>query len=62
MDPILISEPSSTKNADRQRDPDAHSVKKGNQWNFGYKAHIVTDRDTGLVHHPLFIVTCAVLP
>ena len=51
VDSTLISAPSSTKNADRQRDPDAHSVKKGNQWHFGYKAHIGTDRDTGLVHH-----------
>ena len=29
----------------------AHSVKKGNQWHFGYKAHIGVDKDSGLVHH-----------
>ena len=51
VDSTLIAAPSSTKNADRQRDPEAHSVKKGNQWYFGYKAHIGVDKDTGLVHH-----------
>lgn len=51
VDSTLISAPSSTKNADRQRDPEAHSVKKGNQWHFGYKAHIGVDKNTGLVHH-----------
>ena len=34
----------------KKRDPDARSVKKGNQWHFGYKAHIGVDKDTGLVH------------
>ena len=51
VDSTLIAAPSSTKNADRQRDPEAHSVKKGNQWYFGYKAHIGVDKDTSLVHH-----------
>ena len=51
VDSTLIAAPSSTKNADRKRDPEAHSVKKGNQWYFGYKAHIGVDKDTGLVHH-----------
>lgn len=51
VDSTLIAAPSSTKNADKKRDPDAHSVKKGNQWHFGYKAHIGVDKDTGLVHH-----------
>ncbi len=51
VDSTLIAAPSSTKNADRKRDPDAHSVKKGNQWYFGYKAHIGVDKDTGLIHH-----------
>ncbi len=51
VDSTLIAAPSSTKNSDRKRDPDAHSVKKGNQWYFGYKAHIGVDKDTGLVHH-----------
>lgn len=46
----LISAPSSTKNQEKKRDPDAHSVKKGNTWNFGYKAHVGVDKDSGLVH------------
>ena len=45
----LIAAPSSTKNEKKERDPDAHQVKKGNQWYFGYKGHIAVDRDTGLV-------------
>lgn len=50
VDSTLIAAPSSTKNAEKKRDPEAHSVKKGNQWHFGYKAHIGVDKDTGLVH------------
>ena len=37
-------------NEEKQRDPEAHSVKKGNQWHFGYKEHIGVDADSGLVH------------
>ncbi|SCJ23786.1 Transposase DDE domain [uncultured Ruminococcus sp.] len=51
VDSTLIAAPSSTKNKDKKRDKDAHSVKKGNQWHFGYKAHIGVDKDSGLVHH-----------
>ena len=50
VDSTLITAPSSTKNQKKQRDPDAHQVKKGNQWYFGYKAHIGVDKDSGLVH------------
>lgn len=50
VDSALISAPSSTKNAEKKRDPEAHSTKKGNTWHFGYKAHIGVDKDTGLVH------------
>ena len=50
VDSTLISAPSSTKNAEKKRDPEAHSTKKGNNWYFGYKAHIGVDKDTGLVH------------
>ena len=50
VDSTLISAPSSTKNAKRARDPEAHSTKKGKNWYFGYKAHIGVDKDTGLVH------------
>lgn len=51
VDSTIISAPSSTKNKEKKRDPDAHSVKKGTAWHFGYKAHIGVDRDSGLVHH-----------
>ena len=50
VDSTIISAPSSTKNADKKRDPEAHSTKKGNQWYFGFKAHIGVDKDSGLVH------------
>lgn len=50
VDSTIISAPSSTKSKDKQRDPDAHSVKKGNAWHFGYKAHIGVDKDSGIVH------------
>lgn len=51
VDSTLIAAPSSTKNRERQRDPEAHQTKKGNQWHFGYKAHIGVDSESGLVHH-----------
>ena len=50
VDSTIISAPSSTKNKEKQRDPDAHQVKKGNTWHFGYKAHIGVDKDSGVVH------------
>ena len=50
VDSTIISAPSSTKNKEKKRDPDAHKVKKGNTWHFGYKAHIGVDKDSGLVH------------
>ena len=37
----LIAAPSSTKNSSGERDPEMHQTKKGNQWHFGMKAHIV---------------------
>jgi len=46
VDSTLISAPSSTKNAEKKCDPEAHSTKKGNTWHFGYKAHIGVDKDT----------------
>ena len=50
MDATIIAAPSSTKNAEGERDPEMHQTKKGNQWHFGMKAHIGVDADTGLVH------------
>ena len=51
VDSTLIAAPPSTKNREKQRDPDAHQTKKGNEWHFGYKAHVGVDKKTGLVHH-----------
>ena len=50
VDATLIAAPSSTKNKDKERDPEMHSSKKGEQMYFGMKAHIGVDADSGLVH------------
>jgi IS5 family transposase len=50
VDATIINAPSSTKNADKARDPDMHQTKKGNQWYFGMKAHIGVDRRTKIIH------------
>jgi IS5 family transposase len=39
VDATIINAPSSTKNAEKARDPEMHQTKKGNQWYFGMKAH-----------------------
>jgi len=49
VDATIINAPSSTKNTDRSRDPEMTQTKKGNQWYFGMKVHIGTDR-RGIVH------------
>jgi len=50
VDATILHAPSSTKNADKARDPEMHQTKKGNQWYFGMKAHIGADVESGLVH------------
>lgn len=50
VDATLLGAPSSTKNADKARDPDMHQTRKGQQWYFGMKLHIGVDSRTGLVH------------
>jgi len=50
VDATIIAAPSSTKNAEGERDPEMHQTKKGQQWHFGMKAHIGVDADSGLVH------------
>lgn len=50
VDATIISAPSSTKNSKKQRDPDMHQTKKGNQWYFGMKGHIGVDSQTKLIH------------
>jgi transposase, IS5 family len=50
VDATIIAAPSSTKNTRKERDPEMHQTKKGNQWYFGMKAHIGVDAQSGLVH------------
>jgi IS5 family transposase len=50
VDATIINAPSSTKNADKARDPEMHQTKKGNQWYFGMKAHIGVDSRTKIIH------------
>jgi transposase, IS5 family len=50
VDATIIAAPSSTKNAEGERDPEMHQTKKGNQWHFGMKAHIGVDAASGVVH------------
>ncbi len=50
VDATIISAPSSTKNPQKERDPEMHQTKKGNQWHFGMKAHIGVDSQTKLIH------------
>lgn len=49
VDATIVTAPSSTKNADRQRDPEMGQTKKGANWHFGMKVHIGTDK-RGLTH------------
>jgi IS5 family transposase len=57
VDATLLAAPPSTKNREKQRDPEMHQTRKGNQWYFGMKAHIGADRDSKLVH--TVVVTAA---
>ena len=50
VDATIVAAPSSTKNKDKQRDPEMRQTKQGNQWYFGMKAHIGVDAESGLVH------------
>ena len=50
VDTTIIEAPSSTKNRAGERDPEMQQTKKGNQWQFGIKAHIGVDACTGIVH------------
>lgn len=57
VDATIIAAPSSTKNADKARDPEMHQTRKGQQWFFGMKMHIGVDSRTGLAHRA--VVTAA---
>ena len=49
VDATIIAAPSSTKNKTGTRDPEMRSTRKGNNWHFGMKLHVGTDR-RGIVH------------
>lgn len=57
VDATIIGAPSSTKNADKARDPEMHQTRKGQQWYFGMKLHIGVDSQSGLTHSA--VVTAA---
>jgi IS5 family transposase len=44
VDATIIAAPPSTKNATQSRDPEMKQVRKGNQWYFGMKVPVGTDR------------------
>ncbi len=50
VDATIIHAPSSTRNEKKERDPEMHQTRKGNQWYFGMKAHIGVDSKEGTVH------------
>ena len=58
LDATIIAAPSSTKNKRMERDPEIHSVAKGNQWfhccaegfAYGMRCHIGADAASGQVH------------
>lgn len=50
VDATIINAPSSTKNAEKARDPEMHQTQKGKEWRFGMKCHIGVDAGSGLVH------------
>ena len=57
VDATIIGAPSSTKNADKARDPEMHQTRKAKQWYFGMKLHIGVDSHSGLAHSA--VVTAA---
>jgi IS5 family transposase len=50
VDATIINAPSSTKNAEKKRDPEMHQTRKAKQWYFGMKVHTAVDDGFGLVH------------
>ena len=53
VDATIIHAPTSTKNRNRQRDPEMHATCRGKQMYFGMKAPIGVDTASALVHHVL---------
>jgi len=57
VDATIISAPSSTKNAEKERDPEMQQTRKGQQWFFDMKLHVGVDSKTVLAHST--VVTAA---
>ena len=47
VDATIIHAPSSTKNEKKERDPEMHQTRKGNQWYFGAKAQSASIPEKG---------------
>jgi hypothetical protein len=66
VDATIINAPSSTKKAEKARDPEMHQTKKGKQWYFGMKVHVGVDSRTkrirAAVATPANVADSAVLP
>ena len=50
VDATIVEAPNSTKNREKKRDPEMHSVKKNTKWYYGMRAHIGVDPLHGFVH------------
>jgi IS5 family transposase len=50
VDATIITAPTSTKNAEKARDPEMKATQKNQQWFFGMKAHVGVDSKTKLIH------------
>ena len=50
VDATIIAAPLSTKNSKKERAPQMHQTRKGNQYYFGTKAYIGVDSKEGVVH------------
>ena len=50
VDATIIERTQFHQERGKKRNPEMHSVKKGNQWRFGMKCHVGVDAGTGYVH------------
>ena len=50
VDATILNAPTSTKNAEKARNPEMHQTKKGKEWCSGMKCHIGVDTGSGLAH------------
>ena len=50
IDATIIPAPSSTKNKEKQRDPEMKSTRKNNQYFFGMKIHLGSDVNSNAIH------------